>query len=235
MRDETKKKAREAHYPAPFRLIDLFETARRRSRSPEGGRDPLLRAAADLGSVAQPAPRLQALRAAQRPGAEGPDLEAAARARHRRGHHGRRYRRLVRRLRHGGDAAGSLGRADRAGHQGSGQAVLAQVQDQGAAKAPPRARLIADPDRASASARADVIIEAIVERLDIKQNLFEELEGKIKPGAVLATNTSSLEVEAIAAPLQRSGPPDRHPLLQSGRADAARRGRARCVRAARRT
>jgi 3-hydroxyacyl-CoA dehydrogenase/enoyl-CoA hydratase/3-hydroxybutyryl-CoA epimerase len=73
-----------------------------------------------------------------------------------------------------------------------------------AERAAAKARLIADPLGAGA-ARADVIIEAIVERLDIKQKLFAELEGKIKPGAVLATNTSSLEIEAIAAPLRDPG------------------------------
>ena len=39
--------------------------------------------------------------------------------------------------------------------------------------------------------RADVVIEAIVEKLEVKQNLFKSIEGKLKPGAVMATNTSS--------------------------------------------
>ncbi|MGE0024176.1 MAG: 3-hydroxyacyl-CoA dehydrogenase family protein, partial [Hyphomicrobium sp.] len=73
-----------------------------------------------------------------------------------------------------------------------------------AQRAAAKARLIADPTGAGAS-RADVIIEAIVERLDIKQKLFADLETRIKPGAVLATNTSSLEIEAIAAPLKDPG------------------------------
>ncbi|MFV0679805.1 3-hydroxyacyl-CoA dehydrogenase [Ottowia sp.] len=49
----------------------------------------------------------------------------------------------------------------------------------------------------------DLIVEAIVERLDVKQALFAELEGIVAPGAVLATNTSSLSVTAIAAGLKR--------------------------------
>lgn len=53
--------------------------------------------------------------------------------------------------------------------------------------------------------RADIIIEAIVEKLDVKQKLFQALEQRIKPGAVLATNTSSLPIEEIAAPLQDPG------------------------------
>ncbi len=66
------------------------------------------------------------------------------------------------------------------------------------------ARLIADPEGKHVS-RADVVIEAIVEKLDVKQKVFAELEKKLKPGAVLATNTSSLQIEDIAKPLQDPG------------------------------
>ena len=52
-------------------------------------------------------------------------------------------------------------------------------------------------------AACDLVIEAVVERLDVKQRLFSELEGIVGPEAVLATNTSSLSVTAIAAPLKR--------------------------------
>ncbi|NVK31118.1 MAG: enoyl-CoA hydratase/isomerase family protein [Gammaproteobacteria bacterium] len=48
-------------------------------------------------------------------------------------------------------------------------------------------------------ARADVIIEAAVERLDVKQNIFSSLEANAKPDAILATNTSALPLEEIAA------------------------------------
>ncbi|QCB45315.1 3-hydroxyacyl-CoA dehydrogenase [Hydrogenophaga sp. PAMC20947] len=46
-----------------------------------------------------------------------------------------------------------------------------------------------------------MVIEAVVERLDIKQQLFAELEPIVGPDTVLATNTSSLSVTAIAAAL----------------------------------
>ena len=49
----------------------------------------------------------------------------------------------------------------------------------------------------------DLIVEAIVERLDVKKGLFAELEGIVQTTAVLATNTSSLSVTAIAAGLKR--------------------------------
>ena len=48
----------------------------------------------------------------------------------------------------------------------------------------------------------DLVIEAIVERLDVKQQLLAQLESLVKPEAVLATNTSSLSVTAIAAGLK---------------------------------
>jgi 3-hydroxyacyl-CoA dehydrogenase/enoyl-CoA hydratase/3-hydroxybutyryl-CoA epimerase len=46
--------------------------------------------------------------------------------------------------------------------------------------------------------RADIVIEAIVEKLDIKQKVLAEVEAKMKPEAILATNTSSLPIEQIA-------------------------------------
>jgi 3-hydroxybutyryl-CoA dehydrogenase len=54
-------------------------------------------------------------------------------------------------------------------------------------------------------AQCDLVIEAIVERLDIKRSLFSELEDVVKADCVLVTNTSSLSVTAIAAGLKRPG------------------------------
>ena len=51
-------------------------------------------------------------------------------------------------------------------------------------------------------AACDLIVEAIVERLDVKKSLFGELEGIVPADTVLATNTSSLSVTAIAAGLK---------------------------------
>ena len=51
-------------------------------------------------------------------------------------------------------------------------------------------------------ARADVIIEAVVENLEIKQKIFADVEAKAKPEAVIATNTSSIELEKIAKNLK---------------------------------
>ena len=54
-------------------------------------------------------------------------------------------------------------------------------------------------------ARADVVIEAVVENLDIKRKIFAEAELKTRPGAILATNTSSIELERIAENLTAPG------------------------------
>ena len=55
------------------------------------------------------------------------------------------------------------------------------------------------PDSLSAMAGADMVVEAIIEDLDIKQSLFRELEAIVAGDCILATNTSSLSVTAIAA------------------------------------
>jgi len=44
---------------------------------------------------------------------------------------------------------------------------------------------------------ADLIIEAIFENLEAKQALYQDLQAKMKPGALLATNTSSIPLEAL--------------------------------------
>ena len=54
-------------------------------------------------------------------------------------------------------------------------------------------------------ARADVIIEAIFENLEAKQQLFVALEQQAKPTALLATNTSSIPLEQIREPLKDPG------------------------------
>jgi 3-hydroxyacyl-CoA dehydrogenase/enoyl-CoA hydratase/3-hydroxybutyryl-CoA epimerase len=54
-------------------------------------------------------------------------------------------------------------------------------------------------------ARADVVIEAVVENLDIKRKIFADAELKTRPGAILATNTSSIELERIAEGLTAPG------------------------------
>jgi len=203
IRQETAKKVREDHYPAPFRLIDLFEK--------EGGDLKAMKAAetkafaplmvSETSRNLRRVFRLTELLKNQAP----------------KGFKWRPSRVHV-------IGAGTMG-ADIAGVcVASGMEVTLQdispeqlekgIKAQGklfarkfktkATRDAAKARLIADPD-GKGVARADVVIEAIVERLDIKQKLFADLETKIKPGAVLATNTSSLKLEDISAPMQHPG------------------------------
>ncbi|MGF6937912.1 3-hydroxyacyl-CoA dehydrogenase [Paraburkholderia sp. UCT70] len=54
-----------------------------------------------------------------------------------------------------------------------------------------------------ALAHADLVIEAVFEDLDVKKAVFAELDRVCKSGAVLATNTSYLDIDAIAASISR--------------------------------
>ncbi len=61
-------------------------------------------------------------------------------------------------------------------------------------------RLIPD-DKGVGVSHADVVIEAIFEDIAAKQNLYREIEPKLKPGALLATNTSSIPLEVLSEAL----------------------------------
>ncbi len=49
---------------------------------------------------------------------------------------------------------------------------------------------------------ADIVIEAVVENLGLKRRVFAELEGVVRQDAILATNTSSLPISAIASEMK---------------------------------
>ena len=55
----------------------------------------------------------------------------------------------------------------------------------------------------AAAADADLVLEAIVENLDVKKSLFQELDGICKADTIFATNTSSISITAIAAATKR--------------------------------
>ena len=203
LRAETAKKVREEHYPAPFRLIDLFEAhagnleemklAETRAFAPLMLSD----TARNLRRVF----KLSELLKAQAP----KDL-------------------AFKPLRVHVIGAGVMG-ADIAGWcVASGMEVSLQdlneeqIKNGRAAQQklfarkfrskPQReaamVRLIADAKGVNL-ARADVVIEAIVEKLESKQSLLKAIEGRLKPGAVLASNTSSIEIESIAEALSDPG------------------------------
>jgi 3-hydroxyacyl-CoA dehydrogenase len=54
-----------------------------------------------------------------------------------------------------------------------------------------------------AIAQADLVIEAVFEDMDVKLGVFRELDRRAKPGAILASNTSTLDLDRIAAATQR--------------------------------
>ena len=55
----------------------------------------------------------------------------------------------------------------------------------------------------SAVAESDLVIEAVFEDMELKRRLFRDLDAHTKPGAILAINTSYLDVDAIAAETSR--------------------------------
>jgi 3-hydroxyacyl-CoA dehydrogenase len=50
----------------------------------------------------------------------------------------------------------------------------------------------------AALAQADIVVEAVFEDMAVKQTVFETLDATMKPGAILASNTSTLDVDRIA-------------------------------------
>ncbi len=66
-----------------------------------------------------------------------------------------------------------------------------------------RTALIAPSLKLEDARGADIVIEAVFERMDVKQDVFRKLDATMKPGAILATNTSTLDVNAIAAVTKR--------------------------------
>jgi 3-hydroxyacyl-CoA dehydrogenase/enoyl-CoA hydratase/3-hydroxybutyryl-CoA epimerase len=202
MRAKTAEKVREEHYPAPFRLIDLFE---------QFGDDPISMRVAETEAFA-PLMASETSRNLRRVFKLSEMLKDEA---PKDGFKPRKVHVI---------GAGTMGGDIAAWCVVSGmQASLQDVDEGQIAKALSRAkglfkrrlrtptainaavsRLIADP-KGKHIKHADVVIEAIVEKLEVKQKLFQELERQIRPGAVLATNTSSLRLEDIAKPLADPG------------------------------
>ena len=57
----------------------------------------------------------------------------------------------------------------------------------------------------AALADCDLIIEAVYENMDVKKEVFARLDKIAKPGAILASNTSYLDIDEIAASISRPG------------------------------
>ena len=96
-----------------------------------------------------------------------------------------------------------------------------------AANADAAAARIALPEALSGLAGCTIVIEAIIERLDAKQALFPPLEAVVGDDCILATNTSSLSVTAIASACTRPERVAGLHFFQPGAADETRRGHRR--------
>jgi len=66
-----------------------------------------------------------------------------------------------------------------------------------------RMALISGSLEMEALADVDLVIEAVFERMDIKKDIFTKLDAICKPGAILATNTSGLNIDEIASVTKR--------------------------------
>ncbi|HEU4529879.1 MAG TPA: 3-hydroxyacyl-CoA dehydrogenase NAD-binding domain-containing protein, partial [Steroidobacteraceae bacterium] len=75
-----------------------------------------------------------------------------------------------------------------------------RISAQAAQEAAARLRSGADLD---AAANADLVIEAVFEDMNIKREIFGRLDGLCRPNAILATNTSTLDVDRIASAVRR--------------------------------
>ena len=202
MRKKTREKVREEHYPAPFRLIDLFDRAGGDDKAMAAGET---RAFAPL-MVSDTSRNLRRVfRLSEAMKAQAPKGDFKPKRAHVIG-------------------AGTMG-ADiaavcvLAGLEVSLQDINPEQLQKAAAQAKAlfRKRLKSRTEVDAAVARllldgngdhlprADVVIEAVVERLDVKQKVFLGLESRLKPGAVMATNTSSIMIEKIAEPLKDKG------------------------------
>ncbi len=202
MRAKTAEKVREEHYPAPFRLIDLFERY---------GDDPVRMKLAET-ELFTPLMASETSRNLRRVFKLSEMLKDEA---PKDGFKPRRVHVIGAGTMGGDIAAWCVVQGMQASLQDLDEAQIKKAlsRAKGLFKRHLRtplavdaavARLIADPDGKHVK-HADVVIEAIVEKLDVKQNLFQKLETEIKPGAVLATNTSSLRLEDIAMPLSDPG------------------------------
>ena len=73
----------------------------------------------------------------------------------------------------------------------------------------------------------DLVIEAVFEGMELKKQIFGELDKICKQGAILASNTSTLNIDEIASATTRPRDGDRDAFLQPGECDAAAGDRAR--------
>ena len=198
-RRQVRKRVRPEHYPAPFAILDAWEKYDGDPfRIPD--RDPASVASLIQGDTARNLIRLFLLQ--ERLKSLGKQLEFEARRVH-----------VVGAGVMGGDIAAVCAL----------RGLRVTLQDQSAKRLEPAMKRAAQlferrlhdrlrvrdaldrltPDINGDGVRhADVVIEAIFENLEAKRALFRDIEAKVRPDAILATNTSSLRLSHIAAALK---------------------------------
>ena len=198
MRSETGKKAKKEHYPAPYALIDIWE---------EHGDDRKAMQKAEIESFAellksdtsQNLQRVFFLQQSLKNGARGED--------------GIDHVHVI--------GAGEMGAEIAAWSAIKGKRVtLGDINLKPLGKAVKTAakickdkhltsietrdvldRLIPDP-KGYGLARADLVIEAATENPELKEKIYADAEGRMKPDAILATNTSSLRLSELGSNLK---------------------------------
>jgi len=204
LRREVKKKVREVHYPAPYAVIDFWEK--------ESGFDDraYLKEADSVvklvteGDTAKNLIRLFLLRERMKgfskkaadfkakhvhvigAGVMGGDIAAWC---------ARQGLKVTLQDKSYAQIAPAMGRAERAFKKSLRKPRLIQAAMD---------RLIPDPE-GHGIAQADVIIEAVFENLEVKQEIFKRLEAQAKSDAILASNTSSIPLDEISQVMSKPG------------------------------
>jgi 3-hydroxyacyl-CoA dehydrogenase/enoyl-CoA hydratase/3-hydroxybutyryl-CoA epimerase len=198
MRKQTAAKANPKHYPAPFELIDAWEAC---GDDPRKMLDEEARRVAQLITGSTSAGLRRVFRLMESLKANGKDTDFRARRVH-----------VIGAGVMGGDIAAwcALQGLEVTLQDREMKYIEPALKRAGSLfkkrlKTPDRiagakSRLLADVEGQGA-ARADVIIEAIFENLEAKQKLFQGLESRVKPDAILATNTSAIPLRDIASVL----------------------------------
>ncbi len=203
LRYEVGKKARKAHYPAPFAVIDFWEKESGfDERAYRKEADSVVKLVTE-GDTAKNLIRLFLLRERMKAFAKASTFKA-------------KHVHVIGAGVMGGDIAAWCAK----------QGLRVTLQDQTYAKIAPamgRAqvlfkktlkkprliqaamdRLIPDPNGYGLK-RADVIIEAVFENLEVKQEIFKHAEAVAKPEAIIATNTSSIPLDEINTVMKKPG------------------------------
>ncbi len=201
MRAEARKRAPEAHYPAPYALIDLWQ---RHGDRPGAMRNAEIESFAALlaGRTAQNLIRAFFLREALRKTGEGGKPL----------HHVH----VIGAGAMGGDIAGwcamkglRVTLSDQRPEAIAGALRRAEALYRARRMTGPQVRdaldrLVPDP-HGYGIARADLVIEAVPETLALKKAIYESVEPRMKPSALLATNTSSISLDELGADLRNPG------------------------------